>query len=240
MARGPRALRVVENQPTAQRARERLRTWSDCLRGQRGARSTPRRWPRLLFNVAAPDWRLRLRNAVVEAFKFHGARPARASPRGEPADRPQSTYALADLACLSSWPTRGALHPTPLAEALLHRHRHKWAASIVKHRDYICRIRCRTACARSDAEQDRRGFHTPRRFPPPVLLGIPGGLAGFLAFFAFITGPLYRPSHRRTSGRPDAAAQDRGENIARTPHKRYRCHDWARHKRATTNVPRYR
>ena len=52
---------------------------------------------------------------MVTAFDSHGALPARASPRGEPVDHPRSTRALADLALLSSRPTRNALHPTPLA-----------------------------------------------------------------------------------------------------------------------------
>jgi len=62
------------------------------------------------------------RNAAFKAFEFPGARPARASPRGKPANRPQSRCPPADLAWLSSQPTRGALHPTPIAEAPLHRH----------------------------------------------------------------------------------------------------------------------
>ena len=147
MACGPLALRPVENQPTAHRARGRWRTWRGCLRGQRGARSTPRRWPRLLFTVTAPGRRLRLRNFITDVFEFCGARSACAAPRREPADRLQSTCALADLAW-SSWPTRGALHPTPLAEVLFHRHRDKSAASVSKLRDYIRRAPCRTARAR--------------------------------------------------------------------------------------------
>ena len=55
-------------------------------------------------------------------------RRARASSRGEPADRPQSTHcALRDLARLSARPTRVSFHPTPLAEALDHRHRTRLA-----------------------------------------------------------------------------------------------------------------
>ena len=134
--RGPRALRPVENRPTAHGARARWRTWRGCLRGQRATRSTPRRWPRLFFTDTAPGRRLRLRNVVATAFDSRGARPARASPRGEPADRPRSTRALADLAWLSSRPTRDALHPTPLAEALLHRHRARSAAAASKARGH--------------------------------------------------------------------------------------------------------
>ena len=128
VARSLRALRSVENQPTAHGACARWRTCRGCLRGQRGDRSTPCRWARLFCTDTAPGRLLRLRNDVTKAFEFSGAQPARASFRGEPADRPQSTCALADLAWLSSQPTRGALYPTPLAQALLHRHRARSAA----------------------------------------------------------------------------------------------------------------
>ena len=43
MPRGPRALRPVDNRPTAHGARAHWRTWHGCLRGQHGARSTQRR-----------------------------------------------------------------------------------------------------------------------------------------------------------------------------------------------------
>ena len=49
------------------------------------------------YTDTATDQRLWLRNVVVMAFSFRASRPARASPRGELADRPQSTRALADL-----------------------------------------------------------------------------------------------------------------------------------------------
>ena len=125
-------LRPVEIRSSAHGARACWRTWRCCLRVQRGARSTPRRWPRLFFIDTATGRRLRLRNAVTIAFESRGARRARASPRVEPADRPRSTRALADLAWSSLRPTRGALHPTPLAEALLHRHRDRSAAAASK------------------------------------------------------------------------------------------------------------
>ena len=112
-----------------------------CLRGQRATRSIPRRWPRLFFTDTVPGRRLRLRNVVTTASELRVARPARASPRGEPADRPRSTSALADLAWLSSRPTRDALHPTPLAEALLHRHRARSAAAASRLSDHCFRPR---------------------------------------------------------------------------------------------------
>jgi len=134
--RGPHALRPVENQPTAHRARARWRTWRGCLRSQRGARSTPCHWSRLFFSDTAPDRRLRLRNVVAIAFEAHAERFVWASARGEPADHPRSMRALADLAWLSSWPTQGALHPTPLAEALLQRNCARSAATASIHRDH--------------------------------------------------------------------------------------------------------
>ena len=102
MACGPRTVRQVENYPTAHRARARWRTWCGCLRGQLATRSTPCRWLRLFFTVTSRFRRLRLRGAVFKAFGFSDVRITRASPRGEPADRPRSTHRA-----LRSW--RGCL-----------------------------------------------------------------------------------------------------------------------------------
>ena len=148
MALGPRELCPVENRPTAHGARARWRTLRGCLRGQRQAHPTPLRWPRLFFNDTAPSWRLRLRSAAAIAVHPCAAQPARASHRGGPAIRPRSTLALADLAWLSSRRTRGALHPTPLAEALVHRHRARSAAAASKRRNRRIRIPWRAARAR--------------------------------------------------------------------------------------------
>ena len=84
----PRAARParaspVKNRPTAHEARARLRTWRGCLRGQRGARSTPRHWPRRFFTDTEPGRRLWLRDLVTRAFESRAVRPARASPHGE-------------------------------------------------------------------------------------------------------------------------------------------------------------
>ena len=157
----------MENQPTAHRARARWRTWRRCLRGQRGPRSTPRRWPRLFFTDTAPGRRLRLQSVVIDNFTFRGARLTRASPRGEPADSPQSTCALADLASLSSRPTQGTLHPTLLAEAFLHRHRARLAATASECRNRSLQIRWRAARAR---------FVPWRTIRPPTEHVIAGGL----------------------------------------------------------------
>ena len=98
--------------------------------------------------------RHRARSAAM-ASKYHGytvkfrsARQPHASPRGEPADCPQSTCALADLASVSSRPTRDALHPTPLAEALLHRYHAGSAAAASTRRNQQLRIPWRAAHAR--------------------------------------------------------------------------------------------
>ena len=125
---GPPALGPVENRLTAHGACARWQTWRGCFRGQCGAHTSPRRWPRLFFSDTAPGRRIRLRVFVAKMLQFRAARPARASPRAEPAGRPQSTRALADLAGLSLWPTRDALQPMPWAEALTHRHRGTSAA----------------------------------------------------------------------------------------------------------------
>ena len=174
MARGPRALRPVENQPTAHGARARWRTWRGCLRSQRATRSIPRRWPRLFFTDTAPGRRLRLRNVVATASEFRVARPARASPRGEQADRPRSTRALADLAWLSLRPTRGALHPTPLAEAPLHRHRARSAAAASRRVITAFELQWRAARAR---------FAPWRTSRPPTEHARAGGL-GVVVFAA--------------------------------------------------------
>ena len=123
----------------------RWRTWRGCLLGQRGARSTPRRWPRLIRTDTASGRRLRLWRLVVSAFESRAARPLRASPREGSADRPRSTRALVDLAWLSSRPTRGALYSTPLAEALLNRHRARLTAGASNACGHSVRIPCRTA-----------------------------------------------------------------------------------------------
>ena len=116
--------------------------------GQRGARPISRRWPRLHFNATSPVRRLRLRTVVTIAFASCAARPARASPRQKPAVHPWSTRALVDLTWLSARPTRGALHPTPLAEAPLRRHRARSAAAASKHLGHSFRVLCRAARAR--------------------------------------------------------------------------------------------
>ena len=131
----PRAVRPVENHPTAHGANARWRTWRGCLLGQRATRSTSRRSPNHLCADTAPGrrhWDVKL---VTTSFKPRNARPARASPHGEPADCPRSSRALADLTWLSLRPTRAALRPTPLAEALPHRHRARLAAVGLKCRD---------------------------------------------------------------------------------------------------------
>ena len=114
MARVARALRLVENRPTAHGARAEQRgfgDWGVCVVGQRGARSLPRRRPGLDRINTATGRRNGSRKFLFTAFESHGAHRARFSPRGETADRPRSTCALADLEWLSSRPSRNGLHP---------------------------------------------------------------------------------------------------------------------------------
>ena len=149
MAHGLRALRPVENRPTAHGARTARCGVGVVVWAANSRRApTPHRWPRFLFTATAPGRRLWPRNAFIKAFGFCGARPVRASSRGEPADCPQSTCALADLASLSSRPTRATLHPAPLAEALLHRYRAGSAAAASKRRNRQFHIPWRAANAR--------------------------------------------------------------------------------------------
>ena len=146
--RGPRALRPVENRPTVNGARARWRTLRGCLCSQRRARSTPHRVPRILITDTAPGRWLRLQNNASKASEAHAARPTHASPCGEPAGRPRSTSALAELAWLSLQPTRSALHHTLLAEAPLQRILSRLGASASVFRDHGFRIPCQAARVR--------------------------------------------------------------------------------------------
>ena len=162
-----------------------VNVWHGCLRGQRATRSTPRRWLRLFFTATTPGRRLRLRNVVAAAFESRAAYPARASPRGELAHRPRGTRALADLALLASRPTRDALHPTPLAEVILHRYAASSAAAAlnrvvtcwtpvprdpralrpVENRPTFYEARARWRTLRSCLRGQSAPRSTPRRWP---------------------------------------------------------------------------
>ena len=148
MPRGLRALRPVRNRPSTHGARARWWTWHGGLHGQHGARA-PHAFSRGSSSpTQKTGQRLRFRIIVTIAFESRAARPACASPRGEPTDRPRSTLALADLAWLSSRPTRGALHPAPLAEAPFHRHCDRSVAAATGLRGYSFRLPCRATRAR--------------------------------------------------------------------------------------------
>ena len=97
-------------------------TWRGCLRWLTHDALNPTPWPRFCFNDTSPGRRRHLRYLMVTVVDSRGARPAYASPRREPVNRLRSTRALADLAWLPLRPTHNALHPTLLAEDLLHRH----------------------------------------------------------------------------------------------------------------------
>ena len=150
MLRDPRALRPVENQP----ADGPHSTCAGglgvrgCLRGQRRDVLHSTSLTELFFIDIVPSRRLRLRNIVANACNPRGARRVRASLPREPAYGPRSTCALADLAWLSLRPTRDALHPMPLAEALPHRQRLRSAAAVSKRRYRRVRIPRHAACAR--------------------------------------------------------------------------------------------
>ena len=173
VSRDPRALRPVENQPMTKGARARWRTWRLSSQPTRDALHPTPLAEALLHRHRARSAAAASKR-VDHVSKSRGARPARASPRGEPADRPRSTRALADLAWLSSRPTRDALHPTPLAEALLHRHRARSAAAASKRRDHCVRIPWRAARAR---------FALWRTSRPPTEHARAGGL-GVVVFAA--------------------------------------------------------
>ena len=154
VARGARARRHVENKPTVRRVLFTARCVLGavvCLRGQLATRSTTRRWPRLLCADTTLGRRLRLRTVGAVSFSSRGARRVRVLSRGEPADRPQSTFHCALRAwrgCLSARPTRDALHHTPLAEAPLRRHHARSAASASNCRSRLVLVPWRAARAR--------------------------------------------------------------------------------------------
>ena len=136
VVRSPCALRPVENRPTAHEACARCRTWRSCLRGHRATHSTPRCWPRLFFTDTASRRRLRLRHVTKPRSAPMLRDPRALRPvENQPADGPHSTCAggLGVRGCLRGQ-RRDALHPTSLAEALLHRHRARSAAAASKHR----------------------------------------------------------------------------------------------------------
>ena len=150
----PRAARPVRASPRGKptdrprSTRSAARTWRGCLRGQRATRTIPHRSPRLFGTDTEPGRRLWLRSIVTLEPKYRVARPARASTRAEPANRPRSTRALADLAWLSSRQLSDALHPTLLAMAPLHRYCARPTAAGSKPCDHGFRAPCRTARAR--------------------------------------------------------------------------------------------
>ena len=90
LVRVPRAYRTMEKRPTARRARA-ARAWRGCGVGQRAARSSPRRRPRLDRTDCATGRLRLLQKIVIDAFKPRGARPACVSHHGVSADRPWST-----------------------------------------------------------------------------------------------------------------------------------------------------
>ena len=107
-----------------------LQTWRGCLRGQLAMRSYPTPL------AEAPLHRHRAGTAVAASGRRNRSflvpsRAARAHVAPWRTSRPPTEHALraAGLARLSSRPARDALHPTPLAEALLHRHRAKSAGA---------------------------------------------------------------------------------------------------------------
>ena len=141
VARGAGRLRHVENQPTAHGATCSLR--AACLarlsaRPTRGAlqptplAEAPLHRHRAVLAAAASNFRCRL-----VLVPWRAAREGFVTWRTR---RPPTEHLCLRAACLarlSARPTRGALHPTPLAEAPLHRHRAVLAAAASNRR---CRL----------------------------------------------------------------------------------------------------
>ena len=232
VACGQHAHRPVHNRPTARAARARWRTWRGWLYSQRGARSNSRRRLGLFFTDTVPDRRQRLRSAVAIVFQSRGALPACASPRGEPNDHPRSVRGLADLAWLSSLPTRGALHPTPLAKTLRHRHRARSAAVASNKRGRSLQIPWRTARAR---------FAPCRTGQPPTKHARAGDRG--VVIFAANAGALHPTPLDETllhqhPARSAAVAAKRRDRSNRTPCRaaRARCAPWGTSRPPTEHV----
>ena len=115
--------------------RRAVRTWRGCVVAQRGARSSPRRWPGIDRTNTTTGRRHAVRKVALIAFKPRGAHPARFSLREVRADRPRSMPrkpCSADLAWLccgalkqrrarSSVPCRPKLDRTSTAIGRWHR-----------------------------------------------------------------------------------------------------------------------
>ena len=80
VARSPRAFPPwSKDQPPTEHARHTVRTWRGCVVGERGARFSSRRRPRLDHTNTARGRRQRLRKFSITTFDARGVRPARFS-----------------------------------------------------------------------------------------------------------------------------------------------------------------
>ena len=149
MARGARARRPVENQPTAHNART-----ARCVLGAVVCAANSRRAPPHAVGRGSLR-RHRARSAAAASNRRSRLflvpwRAARARFVTWRTSRPPTEHALraACLARLSARPTRDALHPTPLAEAPLRRHRARSAAAASNRRSRLFLVPWRAARAR--------------------------------------------------------------------------------------------
>ena len=86
-----RASHAREVSADPQSTRHAERTYRCCGVAQRAARSSPRRRPSLDPTESTTDRRQGIRNVVLTAFEYRGARPARILPRVSSTDRPRNT-----------------------------------------------------------------------------------------------------------------------------------------------------
>ena len=157
MARGPRALRHVENQPTAHRACTARSGLGAVACAANSRRAPP-------HAVGRGSWRRHRARSAAAASDRRGHhflvpwRAARARVAPWRTIQPATTHTLsaACLARLSARQTRNALHPTPLTEAPLRRHRDLSAAVASNRRGRLLLIPWRAARARFVTWRTRR------------------------------------------------------------------------------------
>ena len=110
-ARALLALGSLGRPPTEHTCRA-VRTWRDCVVGQRRTRSSPRRRPGLGRTNTATGRRHGFRKVVATILEPREARPARFSSCGASADRPRSTCAAqCGLGVVALWANAGSAPP---------------------------------------------------------------------------------------------------------------------------------
>ena len=174
-----------------------MRTWRGCDVGQREACSSPRRRPGLDRNNTVTGRWHRLWTDMASAFKSNGARPARLSPRGVSADRPQSERAVrSGLGVVVMLANAGRSPPHAICLARPHQHRERTAARTsdrLGYRTSIPLARGPRAFSHVEHRPTARGTRAPRsaKLGVVVLLANAGHVPRH-AFGQSLTAPTSR------------------------------------------------